>query len=102
MRTCDQSGASDQHPSRIERLSLSAEVAIRRSGIHPFRVELFDVSPQGCKIEFVERPSVGERVWVRFDGLAALEGSVRWVEGHVGGVQFVHPIHRAVFERLTG
>jgi hypothetical protein len=38
---------------------------------------------------------------VRFDGLEGIEGSVRWVEGHIGGVQFLHPLHEAVFERLA-
>jgi hypothetical protein len=44
---------------------------------------------------------VGERVWVKFDGLEAIEGSVRWVDGHTGGVQFTRPLHEAVFERLA-
>jgi hypothetical protein len=33
--------------------------------------------------------------------LEAIEGSVRWVEGHTGGVQFEHPLHEAVFDRLA-
>jgi hypothetical protein len=80
---------------------LHAEVGIRRAGLHPFRVRVFDASPEGCKIEFVERPAVGERVWVKFDGLEAIEGTVRWIEGHFGGVQFTRPLHESVFQRLT-
>jgi len=99
MRVCDQS--SDHQPRSNPRLILSAEVAIRRSAVHPFRVQLFDASPLGCKIEFVERPFVGERVWIKFDGLESLEGTVRWVEGHIGGVRFERPLHEAVFERLA-
>jgi len=83
------------------RVSLDAEVAIRRSGLHPFRVRAFDASPVGCRIEFVERPAVAERVWVKFDGLEAFEGTVRWVEGHTGGVRFTRPLHEAVFDRLV-
>lgn len=64
-------------------------------------MSVFDLSPEGCKIEFVERPGLGERVWVKFDNLEALEGSVRWVAGHVGGVQFERPLHAAVFDRLS-
>jgi hypothetical protein len=83
------------------RLTLDAEVGIRRSGTHSFRVRVFDASPEGCKIEFVERPAVGERIWVKFDGLEALEATVRWVEGHVGGVHFNRPLHEAVFQRVA-
>lgn len=83
------------------RLSLDAEVGIRRAGLHPFRVRVFDASPEGCKIEFVERPAIGERVWVKFDGLEALEGTVRWIEGFIGGVRFARPLHDSVFQRLV-
>ena len=57
--------------------------------------------PEGCRIEFVEKPEPGERVWVKFEGLESLEGSVRWVVGHVGGVKFERRIHGGVFERLS-
>jgi hypothetical protein len=76
-------------------------VTIRRSGFHGFRVRAFDLSPDGCKIEFIERPAIGERVWIKFDNLEALEAEVRWIEGHIGGVQFAHALHPAVFERIA-
>jgi PilZ domain len=88
-------------PQRPHRLALSAEVGLRRSGAKAFRVRVFDLSPEGCKVEFVERPSIGERVWLKFDSLESLEGSVRWVAGHVGGLKFEQPLHEAVFRRLT-
>ena len=47
---------------RANRASVSAEIDVRRSGVHPFRVQVFDLSPEGCRMEFVERPAVGERV----------------------------------------
>ena len=83
------------------RLKLSAEAGIRRAGVRGYRVRVFDASPEGCKIEFVERPGVGERIWVKFDGLQALEGTVRWIAGHIGGVRFELPLHKAVFQRLA-
>ena len=61
---------------------------------------MFDASPEGCKIEFIERPRIGERVWVKFDGLEALEATVCWIEGHVGGVKFERLLHEAVFRRV--
>ena len=87
-------------PRDKERVPFTVEATIRRSGVHGFRVHVFDLSPIGCKIEFVERPSVGERVWVKFDRLEALEASVRWVDGHIGGVHFQRPLHDAVLQKL--
>ena len=89
-------------PRGAGRLEFDAEVGIRRAGIHAFRVRLLDASPESCRIELVERPAVGERIWIKFDGLEPVEGIVRWVAGHVGGVDFTHPFHEAVFERLAG
>jgi hypothetical protein len=63
-------------------------------------VTLFDFSRDGCKIEFVERPDVGERVWVKFESFTAIEATVRWVAGHVCGVQFERTLHEAIFEHI--
>jgi len=91
----------EQKPRRTERVYYATEVSVRRAGTRSFRVGAFDLSPRGCKIEFVERPAVGERIWVKFDGLEALQCSVRWTAGHIGGVEFDRPLHQAVFERLV-
>jgi hypothetical protein len=88
-------------PRGAHRLDFVAEVGVRRTGAHSYRVRVFDASPDGCKIEFVERPAIGERIWVKFDNLEALEGTVRWIDGQTGGVQFERPLHEAVFQRLT-
>ena len=85
---------------RSGRMAVNAEVALRRSGQLNYRVRVFDASPSGCKLEFVERPELDERVWVKFDGLDAIEGIVCWVEGHQAGVQFANPMYPAVFEML--
>lgn len=66
-----------------------------------FRVHIYDLSPDGCKVEFVERPELGELLWIRFDGLESIEASVRWIAGARAGVRFTHPIHPAVFDRLA-
>lgn len=97
-------GASEsgtRQPRTASRLDFTAEAGIRRAGVRPYRVRVFDASAEGCKIEFVERPSVGERIWVKFDGIEALEGTVRWIAGHIGGVKFEQPLHPAVFQRIA-
>lgn len=98
-------GTPSDQPSmraRETRTALDAEVALRRTGRHHYKVRVYDASPHGCRIEFIERPSLQERVWVRFQGLEAIEAQVCWVDGFVAGVEFVKPIHPAVFDGLIG
>ena len=99
------SGIPSKRPSmhpRETRTALDAEVALRRTGHHHYKVRVYDASPHGCRIEFVERPSLDERVWVKFEGLESIEGLVCWLDGFVAGVEFVKPIHPAVFDELVG
>jgi hypothetical protein len=94
--------ADDSQKRRgADRLPLTAEVRLRRSGGQGFRVRVFDASPSGCKIEFVERPALGDRVWVKFGGLEALEATVRWLDGSYGGVEFARPVYGPVFDRIA-
>jgi hypothetical protein len=61
---------------------------------------VYDASPHGCKIEFVVRPRVHDRVLIKFDRLEPLSAVVCWVDGFVGGVEFDKAMHSAVFEAL--
>jgi hypothetical protein len=95
----------DQLPStyreRIaERLPVAAQVSLRRTGRLAYPVHTSDVSLMGCKCEFVERPGIGERVWVRFAGLQAIEAEVCWLADSNVGLKFRTPIHPAVFQLL--
>lgn len=89
-------------PRKSARTEIKAEVALRRSARLNYRVTLFDVSPHGCKLEFVERPVLDERVWVKFDGLEAIDAFVCWIDGFRAGLEFERPIHPAVFDSLVG
>jgi hypothetical protein len=86
---------------RSNRIAVEADVTLRRSGQNNYRVRVYDASPHGCKLEFVERPHIEEHVWVKFDGLDAIESAVCRIEGSVVGVEFVRPMHPAVFEALA-
>jgi hypothetical protein len=86
---------------RSERVALNPIVSRRRAGQLNYRVRVYDASLHGCGVEFVERPAVDEQLWVRFDGLQPLEAEVCWVDGFIAGVNFVQPIHPAVFDRLV-
>ncbi|HEX3423452.1 MAG TPA: PilZ domain-containing protein [Sphingomicrobium sp.] len=86
---------------RSERIALDASISLRRPGQLNYRVQIFDASLHVCRVEFVERPRLDEQLWVKFDGLQPLEAEVCWVEGFTVGVNFVQPIHPAVFDRLV-
>jgi hypothetical protein len=92
--------STTESPRQHERASLDAQVLLRRGGRNNYHVQTLDLSPTGCRINFVDRPSVGERHWIKFDGMEALEGEIRWVNGFCAGLNFVRPIYPAVFELL--
>jgi hypothetical protein len=93
--------APKQHwPRRFERTTLTAEVSMRRLGKHTFRVQVFDASPDGCKLELVDKPRIDEHVLVKFDGLESLDAEVCWIEGNYAGLRFEKSIHPAVFGLL--
>ena len=90
-----------QAPRRSARVKIAAQVKLRRRGSHNFLVHAFDLSPEGCKLEFLERPELDEMVWVKFEGLEPLQASVCWLEGLCVGVEFTRPIHSAVYRLLV-
>ena len=83
-----------------ERVQVDAEVALRRAGKLHYRVRIYDLCPNGCKAEFIDRPDVGEQVWIKFDGMEAMEAHVRWIVGSKAGIKFARPIYAAVFDML--
>lgn len=90
-----------QHQERAaERLEIAAEVSVRRSGRISYSVRTSDLTRLGCKCEFVERPGIRERVWVKFVGLESLPSEVCWIAESSVGLKFNTPIHPAVFELL--
>jgi hypothetical protein len=96
-------GLPDAMPN-ISRLHLrhpvSGALQLRHIGRQQNEVRLLDVTRAGCKVEFVERPQLGETVWVKFNGLHSIIATVRWVEGSRGGIEFGRPMHSAVFDQL--
>lgn len=86
-------------PRKAERIEIKAEASLRRQG-RRYRVSTLDVTRFGCRCEFVERPAVYERLWIKFDRLDAIEATVCWIEGSSLGLMYLHPIHPAVFEML--
>lgn len=94
------SGRSGPRHRKSARVPLQAEVQLRRSGQRHYKAEVHDASPEGCRLEFVDRPRLDETVWVKFDGLDAIQSTVCWVNGPEAGVEFVRPIYQSVFDSL--
>ena len=86
---------------KAPRVELDAEVLVRRTSGNNYRVRVFDLSPHGCKVEFIERPTLDERIFIKIEGLDGIEGVVRWTEGFVVGVDFARPMHAAVFDHVV-
>jgi hypothetical protein len=97
----EDSDQKDEAPRRSQRISIGAEVSLRRIGQHNFRVGVTDLSPEGCKVDLVERPRIGEHMLIKLDGLEVLDAEVCWVEGYIAGLRFEKPIHPAVFALLV-
>lgn len=93
--------SSGPRQRKSARVALQAEVQLRRSGQRHYLVNVFDISAEGCKLEFVERPRLDETVWVKFDGFDAIQSSVCWVEGHSAGIEFARPIYPSIFETIV-
>jgi hypothetical protein len=86
---------------RSARIALSgSELRVRRIGGFNFQAGLKDVSTDGCRIELIEECEPGEDVIARFPQLEPLGAWVRWTLGATAGVEFMRPIHPAVFKFL--
>ena len=88
--------------TRPARMAITAEALLRMSGRLRYRVTASDLSPNGCRCGFVERPEIDEHVWIKFEGLEALKSKVTWIAGFEAGLSFCTPLHSAVFAMLVG
>ena len=93
-------GGRTQLPRRSQRVSLTAELELRRSGSTKYQVAVRDCSPEGCCVNLIDRLSLDEIVWIKLPGLESLESYVCWTEGFVAGLEFSKPLHPAVFAML--
>lgn len=89
-----------QRTSRERREQIALPAQLRRSSKRAYQVTAIDLSATGCRCEFVDRPQIGERLWIKFDGLEALQSEVTWVEEFNAGLRFETPLHPAVFDML--
>jgi hypothetical protein len=87
---------------RSRRFSTESEIHARRMPGANFEVALGNVSALGCRLEMLEQCAEGEDVIARFPKLEPIRCRVRWTAGRRIGLEFVRPIHPAVFGSLLG
>jgi hypothetical protein len=85
---------------RFSRSRIKSELTMRRIGGFNLQVALSDLSPGGCNVELIEAAEAGDSVIARFPHLEPLGSRVCWTEGCTTGVEFLAPIHPAVFDLL--
>jgi hypothetical protein len=95
-------------PDEVEKKSrthdrgpIALTASMRRLGMPAYRVEVSDLSPEGCKVGVIERPRTGEHLLMKFDELEPIECEVVWVEDYFAGLRFERPIHAAVFDLMV-
>jgi len=91
---------SATQPRRSERVAISAEIELRRSFNGKYPVTVRDCSAQGCCINLVDRVALDETLWIKLPGLESIEAYVCWTRDFVAGVEFIKPLHPAVFDML--
>lgn len=90
----------DSHGRKAERVPLHADIDFRRTGEHRWRVNITDLSPQGCRVELPVRVTTDDMIWVTFPGLEAIQGKVCWVDEWVAGIEFDRPLYPSVFDMV--
>lgn len=85
---------------RAARVAISADVQFR-SGMRRFQAAVSDLSTHGARISVVHLMRVGDRFFLKFPTLEALEAEVVWVDHFEAGCRFSRPLHPAAFETVV-
>ena len=85
----------------VDRVAVASRVIVRPIGGFNQKVELADVSIEGCRVELVDSAEPGDILITRFPELEPLVGLVKWDDGRTAGMKFSRRIHPAVFDALV-
>jgi hypothetical protein len=88
-------------PRHAERVPLNCEIEFKRHGGARYRVELFDLSADGCCLSPPIRVKAGDSISLRIPDMEAIHGEIAWVRDWKAGVRFDHPFHAAVFDHVV-
>ena len=61
---------------------------------------ILDLSREGFRLGWVPVCSIGDRIWVRIDGLQPLPATVRWKTNGGVGCEFSRPLCEADFDHF--
>lgn len=63
-----------------------------------YPAKLVDLTAEGARLQGISRAlAVGDRLSVRFGGLAPIDAEIQWVErGIEAGIRFLHPLYPSV------
>ena len=100
LKFADEAPAKTKVDRNSNRQTAGMEAQLRRIGHLSYSVTLRDISHDGCMIDLVERPAIGEVMQVKLPGLDTLEARVRWVDNYIAGLKFERPMHPAVLDLL--
>lgn len=90
----------DNQNRKAERVTLRADIDVRRPGDHRYKVNILDFSPEGCRIEIPIYVDEGDSIFISLPGLETIESKVRWKKDWEVGVEFLRPLYPAVFELI--
>ncbi len=94
--------ASERPEKRAQwRADIGVEVELRGRTARWCRLPLTNLSEKGFRVAVADHSRVGDRVLLRFPGLAQLVGIVRWIDRGQMGCSFEQPLSPYVFEHIV-
>jgi len=73
---------------------------VRESEAVALRVQVKDISTDGCGLWAAEGLKPKSEIWLKISGLAPIKARVVWVSGGEAGCEFSSPLHAATVEQL--
>lgn len=93
------SDVSNRRNAKREPVVITAD--LRQFGKTPFRVIVRDLSLTGCRCETTAKVRIGDQLWISFPGLSAINGIIRWATPQEFGVEWLKPLHVAIFDHIS-
>lgn len=86
---------SSRLPTSIAAVAQSTQGAVQR-------LEISDLSPEGCAVVVAGPPLVAGTVYgIKMEGLEGLVSTARWTAGQQAGLQFDRPLYPAIAEHIA-
>ena len=73
---------------------------VRESDAVALRVQVRDISTDGCRIWAPEELKPQSEIWLKVSGLAPVRARVVWVASGEAGCEFSTPLHTSTVEQL--